>query len=120
MSLPQNLVTIHPYFKLQPGRAEDAQAIMEEFVAKTKTEEACLFYEFTINGDWVFCREGYVGGEGVLTHLENVGSVIEKMLTISEMPRLEFHGPGEEIDKLREPLAELKPDFYVLSEGIRR
>lgn len=118
MSLPNNLVTIHPYFKLQAGREVEAQAIMEEFVAKTKTESECLFYEFTLNGDMVFCREGYVGAEGVLTHLENVGPIIEKMLGISEMPRLEFHGPAEEIDKLREPLAHLKPTFFSLAIGI--
>lgn len=120
MSLPQNLVTIHPYFKLQAGRQADAQKIMEEFVTKTKEERGCLFYEFTISGDMIFCREGYLGAEGVLTHLENVGPVIEKMLGIADMPRLEFHGPAAEIDKLREPLAHLKPEFFSLALGIGR
>lgn len=120
MSLPNNLVTIHPYFKVQPGRESDARAVMDEFVDRTKTEDACLFYEFSVCGDMVFCREGYRGGDAVLLHLENVGGVIEKMLTMSEMTRLEFHGAAEEIAKLREPLAGLNPDFYTLEHGIER
>ena len=27
----------------------------------------------TVNGDEVFCREGYTDAEGLLVHLENVG-----------------------------------------------
>ncbi|MCW1884100.1 hypothetical protein OKA04_05120 [Luteolibacter flavescens] len=120
MSLPANLVTIHPYFKLHPGKQEESEAIMADFIEKTRTETARLFYEFTVNGDEVFCREGYVGGEGVLTHLENIGEVLGRMLTISDLLRLEFHGPAEEIDKLRGPLAHLNPGFFVLKAGIER
>lgn len=120
MSLPSNLVTIHPYFKVQPGKEQAAQAVMEKFVATTRSEKECLFYEFSVLGDQVFCREGYSGAAATLHHLENVGAVIAEMLTISEMTRLEFHGPAEEIDQLREPLAHLNPAFFVLRCGIGR
>ena len=120
MSLPSNLVTIHPYFKVQPGKEQEAQAVMEKFVATTRSEAGCLFYEFSVLGDEVFCREGYVGAAAVLHHLANVGAVIAEMLTISEMTRLEFHGPAAEIDQLREPLAHLNPAFFVLRCGIER
>ena len=120
MSLPSNLVTIHPYFKVQPGKDREAQAVMEKFVATTRSEADCLFYEFSVLNDEVFCREGYAGAPAVLHHLENVGAVIEKMLTISEMTRLEFHGPAAEIDQLRQPLAHLSPAFFVLRCGIER
>jgi quinol monooxygenase YgiN len=120
MSLPSNLVTIHPYFKIHPGSEQAAQAVMDKFVATTRSEKDCLFYEFSVLGDLVFCREGYAGAGATLHHLANVGAVIEEMLTVSEMTRLEFHGPAAEIDQLREPLAHLNPAFFVLRCGIER
>jgi hypothetical protein len=33
------------------------------FVEKTATEKKNLFYEFTVNGDEMFCREGYTDAE---------------------------------------------------------
>ena len=120
MNLPTNLVTIHPYFKVQPGKELEVQATMEKFVATTRSEKDCLFYEFSVLGDQVFCREGYAGAAATLHHLENVGAVIAEMLTVSELTRLEFHGPAAEIDQLREPLAHLSPAFFVLRCGVER
>ena len=118
MSLPANLVTIHPYFKTHPGKEDQALAVMEKFVAKTQGEPLCLFYEFTVLDDAVFCREGYEGAAGVLQHLENIGEILGEMLTVSDLTRLEFHGPAEEIDPLREPLGHLSPAFFVRRCGI--
>lgn len=112
------MTSIHPYFKLHPGNEAAAEAIMDEFIAATKTETACLFYGFTVLDDQVFCREAYKDAAGVLAHLENVGPILERMLGISELTRLEFHGPAEEIDRLREPLADLNPDFFVLGKSL--
>ena len=120
MSLPANLVTIHPYFKIHPGKESEAQAVMEEFVAKTRSESTCFFYEFTVLGDEVFCREGYAGAAGVLHHLENIGEILTKMLEVSDLTRLEFHGPAAEIDQLREPLGHLNAAFFVLRCGVER
>lgn len=113
-------VSIHPYFKVEEGKLEAFKKTMKEFVARTGTEETCLYYDFSINGDVVFCREAYVGAAGVLAHLENVGSCIEEALTFSELFRLELHGPAEELDKLREPLAELKPEFFARETGVAK
>ncbi|MEI7929083.1 MAG: hypothetical protein WCH40_11085, partial [Verrucomicrobiales bacterium] len=78
------------------------------------------FYEFTVSGDEIFCREGYEGAAGVLYHLENVGAVLGEMLTISDLTRLEFHGPAEEIDQLRGPLGHLNPAWFVWHCGVVR
>jgi hypothetical protein len=56
----------------------------------------------------------------VLAHLENVGSLLGEALKISEIARLEIHGPEEELAKLREPMAQLKPQFFTLEYGFRR
>ncbi len=120
MSLPANLVTIHPYFKTHPGKEAEAREVMRKFVAKTTGEPNCLFYEFTTLEDRVFCREGYVGAAGVLHHLENIGEILAEMLTLSDLERLEFHGPAEEIDLLRGPLGHLEPAFFVQACGVER
>ena len=39
--------------------------------------------------------------------------LIEETLTLSELIRLEIHGPESELDKLREPLAYLSPQSIV-------
>lgn len=118
MKLPANLVTIHPYFKIHSGKEEAVTGVLEKFVSKTRGEAKCLFYEFSCLGDVVFCREGYEGAEGVNEHLANIGAVLEEMLTVSDLTRLEFHGPAEEIDKLRGPLGHLNAEWYVLTCGI--
>jgi quinol monooxygenase YgiN len=109
-----NFVTLHPYFKVYPGKLEAFKAGFLAFVEITAKEEKNLFYEFTLNGDEVFCREGYTDAEGLLAHLENVGALLAEALKIADLIRLEVHGPAAELDKLKEPLAHLKPDWFVL------
>ena len=113
MSLPEEFVSLHPYFKVHPGKLEEAKALLPAFVEKTKTEERMLFYGFTLNGAEVFCREAYDSAEGVLAHLSNVGDLLAAMLKIAELTRLEVHGPEAELEKLRGPLENLKPAWFV-------
>ena len=115
-----NVVSIHPYFKAHPGKLAQFKAGLAAFVEKTATEEKNLYYEFTINGDEIFCREGYVGAEGVLTHLDNVGALLGEALAIADLTRLEFHGPAAELEKLKGPLAHLKPAWFALECGVPR
>ena len=109
-------VTLHPYFKVHPGKLDDFKSGFPVFVELTKNEPKNLFYEFSINGDEVFCREGYADAEGLLAHLENVGAPLTRAMKIADLVRLEVHGPAAELEKLREPLANLKPQFFVLAE----
>ena len=88
--------------------------MLPEFIAKTREEKQNLFYEFTINGDEVFCREGYVNAEALLEHLGNVQAMLEVALTMAELIRVEVHGPAAELEKLKEPLAHLSPAWFVL------
>lgn len=113
-------VSIHPYFKVHEGKMDAFVQLLNEFTTRTSTEETCLYYDFSVNGDIVFCREAYIGAEGVLAHLENVGGQIEASGSLSDMIKLEIHGPAEEIAKLREPLADLPVEFYEQITGIDR
>lgn len=120
MNTPQNLVTINPYFKAHAGCLAEFHSLMHEFVEKTRPESTCYFYEFTILDDRAFCREGYEGAAGVFAHLENVGELLGRMEKLADLIQLQFHGPAAELDKLREPLAHLPAEYFVLSCGLGR
>jgi len=107
-----NFVSLHPYFKVHPGKLEAFKAALPAFVDKTATGEKNLFYGFTINGDEIFCREGYTHAEGVLIHLDNVGALLGEALKIADLIRVELHGPAKEFYKLKKPLAHLNPAWF--------
>jgi quinol monooxygenase YgiN len=120
MATQDTCCTILPYFQVSDGNLPAFKKLCEQFVAKASQEPKCLYYGFSFNGDLVHCREGYQDAEGLLAHLENVGPLIEESLKIAELARLEVHGPKQELEKLREPLAQLNPQFFVLEYGFRR
>lgn len=113
-----NAVTIHPYFKINPGQYETAKDLLPRFVEKTASEPRCLFYGFTMNGDELFCQEAYEDAEAVLAHLDNVGGLLQQMLDHATMLRLEIHGPATELDKLRGPLAAMNPAWFIWQCGL--
>ncbi|MEM8954717.1 MAG: hypothetical protein AAGD22_11240 [Verrucomicrobiota bacterium] len=113
-------VSLHPYFRVHDGKLEAFRALLPRFVERTHSEEACLYYDFTICGDVVCCREAYVGAAGVLTHLENVGTLIGEAIEIADLFRLEVHGPAAELEKLKEPLEELNVEPFVWECGVVR
>ena len=57
MNYISNFVSLHPYFKVHPGKLDAFKAGLPAFVEKTKTERKNLFYDFTISDDDVLCRE---------------------------------------------------------------
>ena len=118
--LLRDSVSLHPYFRVQPGRLEAVRALLPEFVAKTRREPANLYYGFSLNGDEVFCREAYSDAEGVLAHLANVGPELERMLSMATLVRVEVHGPAAELDKLRKPLGGLSPAWFACDVGVER
>ena len=113
MNRLSGFVSLHPYFKVPPDKLAPLKAILPEFLAKTRGETGNLFYEFTINGDEVFCREGYVNAAALLAHLENVGEMLAAALKMADLIRIEVHGPAAELEKLKEPLAHLRPAWFV-------
>ncbi len=113
MSALSNFVSLHPYFKVHPGKLEAVKAGFPRFVEKTATEKKNLFYGFSINGDEIFCREGYTDAEGVLAHLDNVGAMLAEAFKLADLTRVELHGPAKELDKLKGPLAHLNPAWFV-------
>lgn len=125
MNTPSNpkrsdVVSIHPYFKVHPGKLDAAKKVLRKFVEKTASERDVLYYDFTINGDEVYCREAYNGGQALLKHLENVAAVLEEMLSLSDLARLEIHTGQQDLDLLKERLGHLKPAWFVFECGLQR
>lgn len=94
--------------------------MLPRFIAKTAAETRNLYYDFTINGEEIFCREAYEGAEGLLEHLKNVEQVLAEYLALVDLVRVEVHGSAEELAKLRQPLANLRPQWFEFQDGVVR
>ena len=120
MSNSVNAVSIHPYFKIHPGQLDAVKAALPGFIQKTSTEPGNLYYGFSLNGDELFCREAYTDAAGLLTHIENIGPELAHLLSLTDVIRVEVHGPAAELEKLRGPLAGLKPVWFEWYGGVSR
>ncbi len=109
--------TLVPYFKVKPGQLAAFRAGVAGFVERTSSEKGCVHYAFSFDGDNAHCREGYDNADAMLAHLQNVDALLKEALKIADIVRLEVHGPAAEVEKLRQPLAGLKPQFFVLEPG---
>jgi hypothetical protein len=120
MATTDKCCTIVPYFEVPSDALAQFKSIAARCVEQTRSEPLCLYYGFSFNGNTAHCREGYADAGGVLAHLENIGPLLGEALKIATLVRLEVHGPEEELAKLREPMAKLEPEFFVLEYGFRR
>jgi hypothetical protein len=68
-----------PYSALRP-RVWQPRIAPQRFLSAVEKEPKCLYYGFSVNGDEVFCREAYDGGEGVLEHVANVGPLLKSAM----------------------------------------
>ena len=112
--------TIVPYFKIHAGKIQEFKALCAQFVEKTRSEPGCLYYGFSFDGDQAHCREGYRNADATIAHGQNVGDLLPELLKIADVVRFELHGPEAELVKLREPFADLKPQYFKLEYGFRR
>src|ERR1700691_5400025 len=95
----EKFVSLHPYFKIHPGKEQAFRALIPAFNRQTAGEEKALFYEFTLHGDEAFCREGYVDANSALAHVVNVKALLAESAKISDIVRFEIHGPASELEK---------------------
>ena len=121
MATNDKCVTIEPYFEIKEGELDTVKSYLEKLVELTKTEKDCLYYGFSICGNKCHCREGYTNGDGALAHLGNVGPLLQEALGsgILELTDFQIHGPEDELAKMREPLKDLNPSYWVLEYGFR-
>jgi len=113
-------VTLHPYFTVPDGKMEEFKAGFAGFHEGARTgSRECLYYGFAIDGNKVFCREGYTSAAGVLTHLRDVKGPLDAAVAMVGAGGLDLSvmGPKAELDKLREALGPLGTKFYELDSN---
>ncbi|MBM3859277.1 MAG: hypothetical protein FJ395_06465 [Verrucomicrobia bacterium] len=116
-----NVISIHPYFKVKPGKLDAFKAALPAIVKAVSTEKKCAYFDFTINDDTVYCREAYFGADGVNEHVANVGPLLPTLFAVADLARIEVHGPAAELEKLKTgPLAGLKPVWFTHIDGVKR
>lgn len=120
MFISDTCCTLVPYFEVPSENLAAFKALGTQFLDKTRNEADCMHYAFSFSGNIAHCREGYANAEGILKHLENVAEPLGEALKLAELIRLEIHAPAAEVEKLKAPLAALKPQFFILETGIRR
>jgi len=120
MFKPDTCCSLAPCFEVQEGQLPAFKALARQLVELARTESGCLHYAFSFNGNIAHCREGYANAEAVLAHLRNVGELVGKLLQTARLTHIDVHAPAEELEKLREPMAALGAQFFVLEPGIRR
>ena len=121
MNSSDSFVTIHPYFKVSDEKLEAFKRLAGDLIEITRGEMGCLFYGFTYADGEAYCREGYKDADSLVSHLDNVSDLLQKIESISDLSRLEIHGPQDEIAKLREwsSIQNLNPKYFVLEGGFR-
>jgi len=116
-------VTIVPYFTVPEGKMDEFKAGFPAFYEHTKAGTAasgkCLYYGFAIDGNKVFCREGYTNADGVLAHLGEVKEELDAAVALVGEGGLDLAvmGPAAELEKLKEALGPLGTKFYALDEN---
>ncbi|CAE8617371.1 unnamed protein product [Polarella glacialis] len=113
-------VTIVPYFTVPDGKMDDFKAGFKGFYEGTKAgTKECLYYGFCVEGNKVFCREGYMSADGVLAHLGEVdGPLGAAVAMVGEGGlNLSVMGPASELEKLKPALGPLGAKFWETDPG---
>lgn len=118
MNYPDNIVSVHPYFKVHAGKLAEFKAILPEMIAKVAAEPGTRCYEIAAHGDEYLFREAYVGAAGWQAHMINTDALVARLLKVATVTRLEIHGKAEELDKLRVQVAAMNPVWYVRETGV--
>jgi quinol monooxygenase YgiN len=113
--------TVTAFFKVKPDKQDAFEQLADRFVEKTRNESGIRAYGWSFNADEAHCRQRYQNAAGFLEHVENVFSLFQEALTISDCTRLAIHGPEDELAKLRQPLAEIDLlQYFILRNSFRR
>jgi len=116
-----NVISIHPYFKVKPGKLDAFKAALPPIINAVAAEKKCAYFDFFVNDDIVYCREAYFGADGVLEHIANVGPMLPSLFALADPVRIEVHGPAGELAKLKNsPLAGLNPVWFTHIDGVKR
>jgi len=120
MVMQDTSCTVDAYFTVNPDEMEAFERLADQFVEKTRNENGIRYYGGSFNGEEAHCRQGYLDAAGFLEHATNVLPLFEQALKISDCTRLAIHGPEDELEKLRGPMADIQLQYFILKNSFRR
>ncbi|MGD9365303.1 MAG: antibiotic biosynthesis monooxygenase [Desulfobacteraceae bacterium] len=121
MSTQDTSCTVTAFFRVKPGKLDAFEQLADRFVEETRNENGIRAYGWSFNTDEAHCRQTYQNAEGFMEHVENVFTLFQEALTISDCTRLAIHGPEDELEKLRQPLAGIDLlQYFILRKSFRR
>jgi hypothetical protein len=122
MTTQDTWCSVDAYFDVKPDQQEAFELLADRFVEETNNENGIRYYGWSFNGTEAHCRQGYIAAEGFLEHAQNVIHLFKEALTLSDCTRLAIHGPEDELEKLRGPMAEagVGLQYFALRNGFRR
>jgi len=111
-----------PEFIVPDGRMEEFKAGFAKFYETTKNGKGaagCYYYGFGVEGNSVFCREGYVDAATVALHGEDVKDALAEPLKVvgAEGIKINVVGPKAMLDALRPKLEPRGAIMWELDDG---
>jgi hypothetical protein len=98
-------------FRVPERFAEAFAALCEESSRRLHDQPKALFQRVTRRGNELRVHVGLEDSFGVLTHVVEFSQTLKLMRTMGRYNGVEVHGPGIELDLLREPLRRFRPLF---------
>ncbi|CAB9503180.1 expressed unknown protein [Seminavis robusta] len=110
-------VTLIATYKIKDqDKLEEVRSLVSQFVAKVRSKEqdTCLQYTWSLGPDnRLCCLESYKDVEGVLKHLENVGSLFGPFVALVEFEQSQVHATAAVIQEIRQtPIGRWSPAYF--------
>ncbi len=114
MSRLSQFVTIQASFRVHPGCREIVDRLLVELDRRASDEPLVLFHEASFHSDNLALRIAFPSAVSLLDHLAGTSNGFERLLSETDLIRMEVHGPDAELSQLRGPLGVFQPDWFVL------
>ena len=115
MSRISQFVAIHAHFRIDPSHRETVGRLIGELELRASENPLVLFHEASFRSEDLALRIAFPSAEPLLDHLAGTSEWFERLLTGTELLRIEVHGPEQELAVLRGPLGVFMPEWYVLT-----
>jgi quinol monooxygenase YgiN len=121
--LPNTFCTIYPSFTVLDWSKVEKE-ILQVLIEGTKSEKGCVYYGWTLNKEenLLICREAYVDGEALTTHLTNALPVLGPALEsgLMSLDSLIMTGPADQLALAKEAGDALGAVYQEATVGFSR
>lgn len=105
---------------IQPGKLEAFRAVANDLIAKTKSEEGTLDYEWNLSDDQTVCHifERYRNDDAVIAHVQSFGQFAQRFMEACHPTH--FHVYGTPTPAVKAAIADLQPVYFTPLGGFSR